>query len=98
MLNIYPVNSARLSIAGSSAVSAVIFSISPQVSYFQMVAPEGLRHRRSWLKVTSCSGLWRISGDYPPRNTGRALLTTYKGSPYGVASTHPLKGRQTSWE
>jgi len=63
MLNIYPVNSARLSIAGSSGVSGVISSISPQVSYFQMVAPESLERRRSWLKSTSCSGLWRISGD-----------------------------------
>ena len=62
MLNIYPVNSARLSIAGSSGVSGIISSISPQVSYFQMVA------RRPGsppllLKSTSCSGLWRISGD-----------------------------------
>ncbi len=74
MLNIYPVNSARLSIAGSSRVSGVISSISPQVSYFQMVAPEGLERRRAWLKLTSCSGLWRISGDYPPPKNRKSLV------------------------
>ena len=98
MLNIYPVNSARLSIAGSSGVSGVISSISPQVSYFQVVAPEGLERRRSCLSRLVAAGYGESLATNLPRNTGRALLTTCKGSPYGVASTHPLQGRQTSWE